>query len=82
MSKDSTILIFPWKNNSSIGRTGRGDTAFISYLGTRIFHDARTSLRFSAALTSLKMESQGPFNRSIKDVEDLIEKEYVYIDRD
>jgi len=68
--------ICPWRNKSSIGRTGRGDTAFISYLGARISHDSRTALKFSAALTSIKMESQGPFSLSIKDVESFIEKEY------
>ncbi|MHA1190885.1 MAG: hypothetical protein ACTSP9_01145 [Promethearchaeota archaeon] len=76
------FYIFPWKNRSSIGRTGRGDTAFISYLGARISHDSKKALRFSAALTSLKMEAQGPFNLSIQDVENLIEKEYVKIDMD
>ena len=74
--------IFPWKNTSSIGRTGRGDTAFISYLGARISHDTKKALRFSAALTSLKMEAQGPFDLSIQDVENLIEEEYVYRDID
>ncbi len=68
--------ISPWKNKSSIGRTGRGDTAFISYLGARISHDSKTALKFSAALTSIKMEFEGPFNLSINDVEKFIEKEY------
>jgi len=68
--------ISPWKNKSSIGRTGRGDTAFISYLGARISSDPKKALKFSAALTSIKMESQGPFTFSIQDVENLIEKEY------
>jgi len=43
---------FPWKNDSSRGRTGRGDTAFISYLGARITKNLEDSLKFSAALTS------------------------------
>ena len=70
--------ISPWRNKPSIGRTGRGDTAFISYLGARISHDSKTALKFSAALTSIKMESQGPFSLSIEDVENFIEKEYDY----
>lgn len=73
------FYFFPWKNKSSIGRTGRGDTAFISYLGARITHEPEKALRFSAALTSIKMESQGPFSFSIQDVENLIEKEYALI---
>ena len=79
---NNKYYIFPWKNKSSIGRTGRGDTAFISYLGARISHDAKTALKFSAALTSIKMESQGPFSLSIQDVENLIEKEYIFLDID
>jgi hypothetical protein len=31
---------------------------------------------WAAALTSLKMENPGPFNRSIKDVEELINRMY------
>jgi len=67
---------FPWKNKNSIGRTGRGDTALISYLGTRIFKNHEQSLRFAAALTSLKLESPGPFNLPLYQVESLIKKEY------
>ena len=68
---------FPWKNVSNIGRTGRGDTAFISYLGSRITKSPENSLRFSAALTSLKMESIEPFSLHLSAVEKLIQEEYV-----
>ena len=67
---------FPWKNKSSIGRTGRGDTAFVSYLGSRITKSPEDSLRFSAALTSLKMESIEPFSLPLSAVEKLIREEY------
>ena len=67
---------FPWKNKSSVGRTGRGDTAFISYLGSRITKSPEDSLRFSAALTSLKMESIEPFSLHLGAVEKLIREEY------
>ncbi len=67
---------FPWKNLSNIGRTGRGDTAFISYLGSRITKSPEDSLRFSAALTSLKMESIEPFSLPLSAVEKLIREEY------
>ena len=68
---------FSWKNVSDIGRTGRGDTAFISYLGSRITKSPEDSLRFSAALTSLKMESIEPFSLHLSAVEKLIAEEYV-----
>ncbi len=67
---------FSWKNKSSLGRTGRGDTAFISYLGSRIKKNPEQSLKFAAALTSLKLETPGPFNLPRNQVETLIKKEY------
>jgi len=67
---------FPWKNKTSIGRTGRGDTAFISYLGSRITKSPKESLRFCAALTSLKMEAIEPFSLPLNAVEKLIREEY------
>ena len=70
------FFFFPWKNKSSLGRTGRGDTAFISYLGSRITKNPEQSLKFAAALTSLKLESPGPFNLPLYQVESLIKKEY------
>ena len=53
---------------SSIGRTGRGDTAFAAYLCRRIDYSVRDSLKFAAALVSVKMENHGPFNGSIDEV--------------
>jgi sugar/nucleoside kinase (ribokinase family) len=68
-------FFFPWKNRVLKGRTGRGDTAFIGYVGSRISKTPRGSLRFSVALTSLKLESPGPFNEPISKVNELIEQE-------
>lgn len=67
---------FPWKNKTTLGRTGRGDTAFISYLGSRISKSPEDSLKFSAALTSLKLETPGAFSLPLFQVTQLIEKEY------
>ncbi|MHA1931176.1 MAG: PfkB family carbohydrate kinase [Promethearchaeota archaeon] len=67
---------FPWKNKSLLGRTGRGDTAFISYLGSRITNTPEESLKFATALTSLKLETPGPFNLPRHQVETLIKQEY------
>ncbi|MFX1391093.1 MAG: PfkB family carbohydrate kinase [Promethearchaeota archaeon] len=73
---NKTMFTFPWKNKSFLGRTGRGDTAFISYLGSRLNKNPEDSLRFAAALTSLKLESPGPFNLPLYLVEALIKEEY------
>ena len=58
----------PFSNRSSIGRTGRGDTPFASYACRRADHGPGESLKFAAALVSLKMESEGPFRGTIDDV--------------
>ena len=55
-------------NRSTRGRMGRGDTVMGSYLAYRLDHSVEDSLRFAAALTSIKMESPGPFTGSIEDV--------------
>lgn len=55
-------------NKSIKGRTGRGDTFSGAYLAHRLDHSVEDSLVFAAALTSIKMESIGPFTGSLKDV--------------
>ena len=55
-------------NRSTVGRTGRGDTTFAAYLARRNDHDVAQSLKFAAALVSIKMETPGPFQGSLADV--------------
>jgi sugar/nucleoside kinase (ribokinase family) len=50
------------------GRTGRGDTTFAAYLARRLDYGVADSLRFAAALVSLKMEQPGPFAGTMDDV--------------
>lgn len=57
-----------FSNKSIVGRTGRGDTTFAAYMSRRLNHDVDESLKFSAALVSIKMESPGPFNTALEDV--------------
>jgi sugar/nucleoside kinase (ribokinase family) len=57
-----------YSNKSAHGRTGRGDTTMGAYLAWRIDHDVHESLKFAAALASIKMESPGPFRGSLNDV--------------
>ena len=58
----------PFSNRSVVGRTGRGDTTFAAYMARRLDHDPDESLKFAAALVSLKMERAGPFDGSLADV--------------
>ena len=55
-------------NSNFSGRTGRGDTTFAAYLSWRLDHDVRESLKFAAALVSIKMETPGPFKGTLEDV--------------
>lgn len=57
-----------FSNRSVVGRTGRGDTTFAAYLARRLDHDPAESLRFAAALVSIKMETPGPFQGTLEDV--------------
>ncbi len=55
-------------NANTSGRMGRGDTFIGSYLTRRLDHPVEESLQFAAALTSIKIESPGPFAGSLNDV--------------
>jgi sugar/nucleoside kinase (ribokinase family) len=55
-------------NRSVVGRTGRGDTAFAAYLIRRLDHGPAESLKFAAALVSIKMETPGPFSGTLDEV--------------
>ncbi len=57
-----------FSNRSVAGRTGRGDTTFAAYLARRLDYKAGDSLKFAAALVSIKMETPGPFNGTLTDV--------------
>lgn len=57
-----------FSNRSVVGRTGRGDTTFAGYMAWRLQHAPAESLKFAAALVSLKMERPGPFAGTLQDV--------------
>lgn len=58
------------------GRSGRGDTCVGTYLAMRLSKPPAEASIWAAAVTSLKMENQGPFNRTLSDVEALIRSKY------
>ena len=58
----------PFTPQNLSGRTGRGDTCFASYLARRLTRPAAEAVRYAAALTSIKMETPGPFTGSHDDV--------------
>jgi sugar/nucleoside kinase (ribokinase family) len=59
-----------------VGRSGRGDTCIASYMARRLDVPPSEATVWAAAVTSLKMEAEGPFRRDIRAVEDLIRKKY------
>jgi sugar/nucleoside kinase (ribokinase family) len=58
------------------GRSGRGDTCIGAYVAMRLTKDPLEAGIWAAAVTSLKMENLGPFDRPICDVEALIHTRY------
>jgi sugar/nucleoside kinase (ribokinase family) len=59
-----------------IGRSGRGDTCIASYTARRLSEGPEKSTIWAAAVTSLKMEAEGPIRRNLEDVEILIQNKY------
>jgi sugar/nucleoside kinase (ribokinase family) len=66
------------------GRSGRGDTCLAAYVASRLGSvsgglppapPARATI-WAAAVTSLKMEAEGPFRSEIHEVETLIQERY------
>ncbi len=57
---------------SLAGRTGRGDTCFMTYLGKRLSASPAEACRWAAAVTTLKQEKPGPWDGDIVAVEQLL----------
>jgi sugar/nucleoside kinase (ribokinase family) len=66
---------FPTRMN---GRSGRGDTCIGTYTAMRLSRPPFEAGIWAAAVTSLKMEDLGPFQRSIEEVEALIHAKYTH----
>lgn len=59
-----------------VGRSGRGDTCLAAYVARRLSASPAEATIWAAAVTSLKMEAEGPFHRGIREVQDLIQTRY------
>jgi sugar/nucleoside kinase (ribokinase family) len=75
-SKGRTAFV-KFTNRTTRGRMGRGDTLMGSYLARRLDHSVEDSLRFAAALTSIKLESTGPFRGSLDDVIERMDRSFL-----
>jgi len=73
---DGRFYEAPFKLKELRGRSGRGDTCIAAYLGRRLTASPEEATVWAAAVTSLKLESEGPFRRNIDEVRELIETKY------
>jgi len=73
---DGHFHAVPFRTREMKGRTGRGDTCIAAYLGKRLTASPAEATTWAAALTSLKMEAEGPFNGEIDEVEESIKERY------
>jgi len=55
-----------------VGRSGRGDTCLAAYVCRRLSAPAEEATRWAAAVTSLKMEAEGPLRRRREEVEQFL----------
>jgi len=55
-----------------VGRSGRGDTCIGAYVARRLSAPPQDATIWSAAVTSLKLEAEGPIRRTMAEVEALI----------
>jgi len=69
---EDRIVQVPFRPRSQIGRTGRGDTCFSTYLGTRLSEPPERAAQVAAAATSLKQEKPGPWRGTVADIDRLI----------
>lgn len=78
MWADGKFYTAPFYPQKLIGRSGRGDTCLASYMARRIYSSPAESTIWAAALTSIKMEAEGPFRRPISEVKKLIQEKYCH----
>jgi len=67
---------FEFHSESNSGRSGRGDTCVGTYVTKRIALPPKEAGKWAAAVTSLKVERHGVFDRPILEVEQFINKYY------
>ena len=61
---------------SPVGRSGRGDTCLGSYVAARLDAQPGEATLWAAAVTSLKMEAQGPIRKSREEIEEFMRRTY------
>ncbi|MBU1100366.1 MAG: hypothetical protein KKA84_08185 [Bacteroidetes bacterium] len=73
---DGEVFEETFKPKELIGRSGRGDTCIASYMAKRLTATPAESIKWSAAVTSLKLEAEGTFKLGVKEIEEMILRKY------
>ena len=76
------VLVYDGKNiyqepfilDKIIGRSGRGDTCGASYVYKRLSLEPKEAIKWAAAATSLKMESDTPLKNTYKEIEQRVQQ--------
>lgn len=71
---DGEIDEVPFVPKALRGRSGRGDTCTASYVARRLSAPPADAVVWAAAVTSLKLEQEGPFRRDIAEAQALYER--------
>jgi sugar/nucleoside kinase (ribokinase family) len=72
--RDGAFHEAPFVPQEVRGRSGRGDTCTSAYLSRRLTAAPADAVIWAAAVTSLKLEAEGPFRRELGAVEALYER--------
>jgi len=80
LTQSSGITVFsegqfyeaPFTPRSLVGRTGRGDTCFSTYIAMRQSNSAETACNWAGVITSLKQEKPGPWKGTRAEVEKIL----------
>jgi len=70
------MVAAPFTSRSLVGRTGRGDTCFSSYVAMRQTESVSRAVQIAGAITSLKQEKPGPWDGTWEQIEKRIEETY------
>jgi sugar/nucleoside kinase (ribokinase family) len=73
---DGKFHHYEFHSESQAGRSGRGDTCVGTYVTKRLTLPSYEAGKWAAAVTGMKVERPGPFNRPLEEVEALIRKYY------
>ena len=73
---DGDVFEETFKPKELLGRSGRGDTCIASYMSKRLTATPAEAIKWSAAVTSLKLEKEGTFKGNLKDINEMLNNKY------